>query len=438
MAHLSEVAEVRLGRQRSPKNHSGTRMRPYLRAGNVTWSGLDLSDVKTMNFTMDESEVYELHAGDVLVSEASGSASEVGKPAMWRDEIPNCCFQNTLLRVRSYGPLPEYLMYVLRTDALTGRLGDAARGVGIHHIGAQRLSSWMIPVAPLPEQRRIVAVVEEQFSRLDAAEALLHLVKRRLSSLRRSVLVRAVDGDWPVSPLGDVIVSLRNGVFVSRPAAEPPGIPIFRISAVRPLFLDVNDVRFADIEPDQAKGYVVEDGDLLFTRYSGNPDYVGACARVTGLRTPTLHPDKLIRVVVDPERAESAFVAIALSTGSGRRAIEERRKTTAGQVGIAGSELKKAPIPVPPLGRQKCIVAEVERQLSLVAAMNNEVEVALRRSASLRRSILERAFNGSLVPQDPSDEPASVLLGRMAAQQMARVNRNRAAASKRRQTVETS
>lgn len=201
MAHLNEVAEVRLGRQRSPKNHSGTRMRPYLRAGNVTWSGLDLSDVKTMNFTMDESEVYELHAGDVLVSEASGSASEVGKPAMWRGEISNCCFQNTLLRVRTYGPLPEYLMYVLRTDALTGRLGDAARGVGIHHIGAQRLSSWMIPVAPLAEQQRIVAVIEEQLSRLDVTEATIERLigrfdrgKGRVGALRRVILQHAFSG----------------------------------------------------------------------------------------------------------------------------------------------------------------------------------------------------------------------------------------------------
>src|SRR5271166_7150191 len=117
-ARLDQVAEVRLGRQRSPKNHSGDRMRPYLRAANVTWSGLDLSDVKEMNFTDDESAVYELRAGDVLLTEASGSASEVGKPALWRDEIEGCCFQNTLLRVRSRAPLPEYLLNLLQSEAL--------------------------------------------------------------------------------------------------------------------------------------------------------------------------------------------------------------------------------------------------------------------------------------------------------------------------------
>jgi len=82
MPALDEIADVRLGRQRSPKNHTGSRMRPYLRAANVTWSGLELSDVKEMNFTEAESETYELRPGDVLVAEASGSASEVGKPAI--------------------------------------------------------------------------------------------------------------------------------------------------------------------------------------------------------------------------------------------------------------------------------------------------------------------------------------------------------------------
>src|SRR4051794_9538680 len=94
---LADIAEVRLGRQRSPKNATGARMRPYLRAANVTWAGLSLTDVNTMAFTEDESETYELRAGDLLLGEASGSPSEVGKPGQYRGEIDGCCFQNTLL-----------------------------------------------------------------------------------------------------------------------------------------------------------------------------------------------------------------------------------------------------------------------------------------------------------------------------------------------------
>src|SRR5713101_9298080 len=163
-------------------------MRPYLRAANVTWNGLDLADVKDMNFSERDSVVYELQRGDVLVAEASGSASEVGKPALWNGEIDGCCFQNTLVRVRSRGPAPEYLRYFLFGEARSGRLGEAAPGVGIHHIGAARLSAWTIPVPPLNEQRRIVAMIEEQFSRLNAAESTLKQARSRLEAMRGSVI----------------------------------------------------------------------------------------------------------------------------------------------------------------------------------------------------------------------------------------------------------
>ncbi len=63
---------------------------------------------------------------------------------------------------------------------------------------------------------------------------------------------------------------------------------------------------------------------------------------------------------------------------------------------------------------QRRIVAQVEEQLSAIDALRAAIERAQRRSASLRRAVLERAFRGELVPQDPSDEPASVLLERIA------------------------
>lgn len=81
MASLEEIADVRLGRQRSPKVATGPRMRPYLRAANVGWGGLKLDDVKERAFTEKESATYELMNGDLLLGEASGSPTEVGKPA---------------------------------------------------------------------------------------------------------------------------------------------------------------------------------------------------------------------------------------------------------------------------------------------------------------------------------------------------------------------
>lgn len=170
-------------------------MRPYMRAANVTWQGVDTTDIKEMNFSPREFPVYELKDGDILLSEASGSATEVGKPAIWRDEIPGCCFQNTLIRVRSRGPLPEYLHLHFLADARLGRFATAGKGIGINHLGADRMSSWPTRLPPLNEQRRIVAKLEALQARSRQAREALDAVPPLLEKLRQSVLAAAFRGD---------------------------------------------------------------------------------------------------------------------------------------------------------------------------------------------------------------------------------------------------
>jgi type I restriction enzyme S subunit len=80
------------------------------------------------------------------------------------------------------------------------------------------------------------------------------------------------------------------------------------------------------------------------------------------------------------------------------------------------SKIKQLPVPVPPLAEQEAIVERIEGQLSLLDNANSLSARALAKAAALRRSLLHRAFTGRLVPQDPDDEPASVLLDRIRAE----------------------
>ena len=105
-------------------------MRPYLRAANVGWGGLRLDDVNAMNFTDAEMLTYRLEPGDILLSEASGSPHEVGKPALWDGEIKDCAFQNTLIRVRAHDAAPRFLLYFFKHLALSGQFVQQSRGVG--------------------------------------------------------------------------------------------------------------------------------------------------------------------------------------------------------------------------------------------------------------------------------------------------------------------
>lgn len=224
---LADVAEVRLGRQRSPAKATGERMRPYLRAANVTWDGLELTDVKTMAFTESESATYELRPGDLLLSEASGSPGEVGKPAQYRGEINGVCFQNTLIRVRLPNEmLPDFYELFFRHEARSGKFASGSRGVGIHHLGATALADWQVPLLPKSEQQRVVEEADRHSTALRHVRRSVEDAKRRATRLRNSILAAAFSGelvpqdsnDEPASALLDRIRAERA---VNAPRRRP-------------------------------------------------------------------------------------------------------------------------------------------------------------------------------------------------------------------------
>jgi type I restriction enzyme S subunit len=112
------------------------------------------------------------------------------------------------------------------------------------------------------------------------------------------------------------------------------------------------------------------------------------------------------------------YLVAVLNSEQGRRQAHKAARGVA-QKTVSLGDLTRFVIPLPPLAEQHRIVAEVERRLSIADEVAATVESALARAARLRQSILKRAFEGKLVPQDPSDEPASVLLARIRAEREA-------------------
>ena len=111
--------------------------------------------------------------------------------------------------------------------------------------------------------------------------------------------------------------------------------------------------------------------------------------------------------------ASPHFLAFSINGPRGRIWIREVVSQQVGQANVNGSKLAGYAFPMPPLAEQHRIVAEVERRLSIADEAEATIEAALARAERLRQAILKRAFEGRLVPQDPNDEPASVLLERI-------------------------
>lgn len=217
---------------------------------------------------------------------------------------------------------------------------------------------------------------------------------------------------WCWASLDELIESLRNGVS-KKPTADSSGVPILRISAVREMQVDLNDVRYLDGEASEFELFRLEAGDLLFTRYSGNPRYVGVCGLVHDGFQDGVYPDKLMRARPLSPLVSPDFLQTAMNAGAARDYISEKRKTAAGQVGISGSDLKLAPVALPPIAEQREIAKVVTRLWHAVTELAATQAQGSAQLTSLESSILAKAFRGELVEQDPNDEPASVLLERI-------------------------
>lgn len=189
-----QLGEIQLGRQRSPKNRSKNYPTKYIRAANITETGLDLRDVLEMEFTPDERDRYRLQCDDIILSEASGSPRQVGKPAVWRDELPGCCFQNTVIRLRPRGSRSDYLLTAFKQFYINGIFAQVAGGVGINHLSADKFSMIPVPLPPLAEQERIVTDVEQRLSVIDALNAMVLANLIRTDRLRQAVLAMAFSG----------------------------------------------------------------------------------------------------------------------------------------------------------------------------------------------------------------------------------------------------
>jgi type I restriction enzyme, S subunit len=173
VANVGEAAAVSYGIQKCPANRPGQYARPYLRVANVQRDELDLREIKYIDVPDKEFLGLRLEVGDLLVCEGN-SADLVGRPALWRGEIPDCVHQNHILKVRvdTSKAMPEYLLeYMSSTAARQYFRARAKFTTNLASINSNDLRELSLPLPPLPIQREIVDRVakrREEIAKLKA------------------------------------------------------------------------------------------------------------------------------------------------------------------------------------------------------------------------------------------------------------------------------
>jgi type I restriction enzyme, S subunit len=306
--------------------------------------------------------------------------------------------------------LNRYLMWYLQSPEFRDWITLSVEGATGSHTRAKSgpILRQRIPLPPLYEQRRIVAAIEEQFSRLDAAEEAVRRAQSRLRGFRARVLATTLDG-WNERRLGE-ISTIHIGTTPSRRSPQMWGGGVPWVSSGEVAFCRIRQTR-ETISPDAVTSpdRLHPPGTVLLAMIGeGKTRGQAAILDVGAAHNQNSAAIRLDQSLCVPEWL---FYVLMSRYEDTRRAGSGAQQPALNRARVAALE-----VPLPPIEDQHRIVAEIERQLSVVDAMHAAIEAAKKRSAAIRHSILERAFRGELVPQDPTDEPASALLERIAAE----------------------
>jgi type I restriction enzyme S subunit len=409
----------------------GTEGYPIIRIQNLT----DKS--KPFNRTTRKvDENYIIEPGDILVSWSATLDAFI-----WDRETG--VLNQHIFKVFPDDRLVEkrFLYYLLRNAIAEMKDSAHLHGSTMKHINRGPFLGFSVLIPPLAEQHRIVAEIETQLTRLDASVAALKRAQANLKRYRAAVLKAACEGrllgpsgaetppevstlpsGWKWTTVEGIALrergSITDGPFGSNLKTEhytASGPRVLRLQNIGDgIFVDAM-AHISDRHFEQLRKHEVVAGDVVIAALGETlprsciiPPHVG----------PAIVKADCIRVRVDPAVALSGFVNIALN------AEPTRQRTTSivhgvGRPRLNLKEIKAIAIPLPPLTEQHRIVEEVERRLSVVEEMEKTVAHGLKRAERLRQAILRKAFAGELVPQDPADEPASVLLERIRAERAA-------------------
>lgn len=380
----------------------------------------DPASAPTRSVTRKQFEAREMRRGDLLLEKSGGGPTKpVGRVVRVRPGGSAVIPTNFVQLLRAGGAVnSSYLFWWLWWSHLNGSSDAFQRATtNIRNLRTTDYLDRPMPLPPLAEQQRIVAAIEEHLSRLQAADANLASGRRRIQKLRDAVHDSLVDPDWPLRPLGELLREpLRNGV--SAKASSAGNTRIITLTAVTTGEFSERNSKVADVDSSRTNGLWLEPGDVLIER-SNTPELVGTAALFDGPCEWAIFPDLLIRVRPSAELLPE-YLNLVLSTPRVRRYFQRTAQGISGSMPkIDQGAVLRLAVPTPPIDEQVRAVERATAALAGCKRLEAATLVSKRQVASLRRSILARAFRGELVPQDTRDEPASVLLERITAERAA-------------------
>lgn len=205
----------------------------------------------------------------------------------------------------------------------------------------------------------------------------------------------------------------------SKRREHPIRLPYLRVANVYTNRLDLSEVKEIGLKESEIERVLLKRNDLLIVEGNGSPTQIGRVALWDGSIENCVHQNHLIKVRFD-KPILARYVCQWLLSANARENILDVASTTSGLYTLSLGKVRNLPVPISPEEEQIVILEKLDSILSNVNHIQAENYRLFKKSVNLRNSILKKAFEGRLVPQDPDDESASVLLERIKAQRMSK------------------
>ncbi len=352
----------------------------------------------------------------------------LGKIAILREKM---CFSQD---IQALNPIVDgtidqkYLYYHL--IPIVKKLKYNGRGTTISGVTKKQLSDENINIPPFAEQHRIVEKIDALFSELDKGVEILQTVKEQLKTYRQSVLKSAFEGKltednpntWDYkSP--DELSALQKHALTIGPFGSDlkvsdyteSGVPLIFVRDIRSFFRQNTQKFISEDKARELSAHQVTPGDILITKMGDPP---GDCCIYPPSREIGIITADCIKWTVDSSLSIPEYIIFAIRSPYVKVQISGITRGVA-QKKISLDRFRKILIPIPRRENQIQIVEAIESRLSVCDKVEQLVDENLAKADALRQSILKKAFEGRLVPQDPNDEPAEKLLERIKAERAA-------------------
>jgi len=403
-----------------------------------------------------ELSAHNFRAGDVVISKLG---DPLGKACIVPESLPHGIVVADVVRVRidENRFCKPYAVLAINSPSVVNQINLEMMGSTRPRVNLNHLRGLELPLAPLAEQRRIVVKLEKLLGKVDACQQRLAKIAVLLKRFRQSVLAAACSGrltadwreekttddtddtdkypsvksaksvvkkfasseaenaddfpdTWRTAEFSEVIESSFYGPRFSKESYSTKGIPTIRTTDMGfDGSIELKDSPCISMTKNELEKFGLQDGDLVVTRTGAT---IGKCALYDKSLGPVIPGAYLIRFRFKRNAIVPKFALRFLMSPVGQRLLVGG-STAVAQPNVNATTISQFVIPIPPLAEQQEIVRRVEGLFALADQIEARFAKAKAQVDKLTPSLLARAFRGQLVPQDPTDEPASVLLERI-------------------------